>query len=130
MAQEIRTAIGELAYLRVHEVGSGFGPESTSSTSKLSVASKEMTEGRLHTREDGNRFAHAGMLDLLRDAFNQDTIIEIEYLVNPGELSKGTARSSADPPEIPLRTLRVTIALLKRPGLNRGAFGLTKAYQR
>ena len=27
MAEEIRTAIGELAYLRVHEVGSGFGPE-------------------------------------------------------------------------------------------------------
>ena len=28
------------------------------------------------------------MLDLLRDAFNQDTIIEIEYLVDPGEFGK------------------------------------------
>ena len=28
------------------------------------------------------------MLDLLRDAFNQDTVIEIEYTVDPGEFGK------------------------------------------
>ncbi len=39
-------------------------------------------------RGAGGRFAHAGMLDLLRDAFNQDSIIEIEYLVDPGEFGK------------------------------------------
>jgi hypothetical protein len=43
-------------------------------------------------REDGNRFAHAGMLAPPRDAFNQGTVIEIEYLVDPGEFGKVNGR--------------------------------------
>lgn len=89
MAQEIRTATGELSYLRVHEVGSGFGPHSDFIDVEVVCGVRGKDGGFGCTlREDGNRFAHAGMLDLLRDAFNQDTVIEIEYVVDPGEFGK------------------------------------------
>jgi hypothetical protein len=39
-------------------------------------------------RNDNNRFAHQGMLDLLRDVFNSDTAVEVEYTVDPGEFGK------------------------------------------
>jgi len=39
-------------------------------------------------RNDNNRFAHQGMLDLLRDVFNSDAVVEVEYNVDPGEFGK------------------------------------------
>ena len=89
MATEIRTAIGELSYLRVHEVGSGFGPQFDYLDVEVVCGVKGHDGGFGCTlREDPHRAAHAGMLDLLRDAFNQDTVIEIEYTVDPGEFGK------------------------------------------
>jgi hypothetical protein len=89
MATEIRTAIGELAYLRVHEVGSGFGPQSDYIDVEVVCGVRGHEGGFGCTlRQDTLGPAHAGMLDLLRDAFNQDTIIEIEYTVDPGEFGK------------------------------------------
>jgi hypothetical protein len=89
MALEIRTATGQLAFLRVHEVGSGFGPPSDFIDVEVvcGIHGKEGGFG-CTLRDDNTRFAHAGMLDLLRDAFNQNTIIEIEYVVDPGEFGK------------------------------------------
>lgn len=93
MAEEIRVAIGELAFLRVHEVGSGFGPASDFIDVEVVCGVKGREGGFGCTlREDGNRFAHGGMLDLLRDAFNQNSAIEIEYLVDPGEFGKANGR--------------------------------------
>jgi hypothetical protein len=89
MALEIRVATGKLAFLRVHEVGSGFGPPSDFIDVEVVCGVKGKDGGFGCTlRNDNNRFAHAGMLDLLRDAFNQDTAIEIEYQVDPGEFGK------------------------------------------
>src|SRR6267143_5768311 len=84
MPQEIRVATGKLAFLRVHEVGSGFGPNSDFIDVEVVCGVQGKDGGFGCTlRNDNNQFAHAGMLDLLRDAFNQDTVIEIEYLVSP-----------------------------------------------
>ena len=93
MAEEIKVATGELAFLRVHEVGSGFGPEFDFIDVEV-VCGVKGTDGGFGCtlREDGNRFAHAGMLDVLRDAFNQNTDVEIEYLVDPGEFGKVNGR--------------------------------------
>jgi hypothetical protein len=89
MAVEIRVAIGKLAFLRVHEIGSGFGPPTDFIDVEVVCGVKNNPGGFGCTlRNDNNNFAHAGMLDLLRDAFNQDTEIEIEYLVDPGEFGK------------------------------------------
>lgn len=89
MAEEIRVAIGKLAFLRVHEVGSGFGPPFDFIDVEVvcGVHGKEGGFG-CTLRNDNNQFAHTGMLDVLRDAFNQDTVIEIEYTVDPGEFGR------------------------------------------
>jgi hypothetical protein len=89
MAVEIRVATGKLAFLRVHEFGSGFGPDSDFIDVEVVCGVKGKDGGFGCTlRNNDNRFAHAGMLDLLRDAFNQDTVIEIEYVVEVDGASK------------------------------------------
>ena len=89
MALQIRTAIGKLAFLRVHELGSGFGPPSDFIDVEVVIGIHGATGGFGCTlRNDNNRFAHHGMLDVLRDAFNQDSVVEVEYTVDPGEFGK------------------------------------------
>jgi len=89
MPEQIRTAIGKLAFLRVHRLGSGFGPPSDFIDVEVVIGIKGANGGFGCTlRNDNNRFAHAGMLDLLRDVFNSDTAVEVEYTVDPGEFGK------------------------------------------
>jgi len=89
MAEQIRTAVGKLAFLRVHRLGSGFGPPSDFIDVELVIGIKGANGGFGATlRNDNSRFAHQGMLDLLRDVFNSDTSVEVEYTVDPGEFGK------------------------------------------
>jgi len=89
MAEQIRTATGKLAFLRVHRLGSGFGPPSDFIDVEVVIGIKGAQGGFGCTlRNDNNRFAHAGMLDLLRDVFNSDTVVEVEYTLDPGEFGR------------------------------------------
>jgi hypothetical protein len=89
MAEQIRTASGKLAFLRVHRLGSGFGPPSDFLDVELVIGIKGATGGfGVTLRNDNNHVAHQGMLDLLRDVFNSDTAVEVEYTVDPGEFGK------------------------------------------
>lgn len=89
MAEQLKTATGKLAFLRVHRLGSGFGPPSDFLDVEVVIGIKGVKGGFGFTlRNDNNRFAHQGMLDLMRDVFNSDTIVEVEYLVDPGEFGK------------------------------------------
>jgi hypothetical protein len=89
MAEQIRTAIGKLAFLRVHRLGSGFGPPSDFLDVEMVIGIKNANGAfGVTLRNDNNRFAHQGMLDLLRDVFNTDTSVEVEYTVDPGEFGK------------------------------------------
>jgi hypothetical protein len=89
MAEQIRTASGKLSFLRVHRLGSGFGPSSDFIDVELVIGIQGAKGGFGATlRNDNNRFAHQGMLDLLRDVFNSDTSVEVEYTVDPGEFGK------------------------------------------
>jgi hypothetical protein len=89
MALQIRTATGKLAFLRVHQLGSGFGPPSDFIDVEVVIGIKGAKGGFGFTlRNDNNRFAHQGMLDVLRDVFNSDTVVEVEYTVDPGEFGK------------------------------------------
>lgn len=89
MAEQIRTASGKLAFLRVHRLRSGFGPPSDFLDVEVVIGIKRTKGGFGFTlRNDDNRFAHQGMLDVLRDVFNSDTSVEIEYLIDPGEFGK------------------------------------------
>ena len=89
MAEQIRTATGKLAFLRVHRLGSGFGPPSDFLDVEVVIGVKG-TEGGFgfSLRNDNSRFAHQGMLDVLRDGFNADSVVEVEYTVDPGEFGK------------------------------------------
>ena len=89
MAEEIRVAVGRLAFLRVHRLGSGFGPQFDFIDVEVVIGIHGAEGGFGFTlRNDNQRFAHQGMLDVLRDAFDADTSVEVEYLVDPGEFGK------------------------------------------
>lgn len=77
---QIKTAIGKLAFLRVHRLGSGFGPPSNFIDVEV-VTRIQGAQGAFGftLRNDNSRFAHQGMLDLLRDVQISDSVVEVEY---------------------------------------------------
>jgi hypothetical protein len=96
MALEIRTATGKLAFLRVHRLGSGFGPSFDFIDVEVVIGIKQVEGGFGFTlRNDNNRFTHQGMLDLLRDAFNSDAVVEVEYKLIQENSAKSMAQSFA-----------------------------------
>ena len=87
--EQIRTASGKLAFLRVHRLGSGFGPPSDFLDVEVVIGIKGAQGAFGFTlRNDDNRFAHQGMLDLLRDVHQSDTVVEVEYTLAPEEFGK------------------------------------------
>jgi len=77
---------GKLTFLRVHDVGGGFGPPSdfidTEAVLKLSTQPGRAMGFQL--RNDANRPARQGMLDLLRDAFNNNWTVSVDYNLDAG----------------------------------------------
>ena len=82
MAEELRTATGKLAYLRVQGLGNGSGPPFDFIDVDVVIGIQGENVG-FTLRNDDQRFARQGMLDVLRDAFNADTSVDVEYLVDP-----------------------------------------------
>jgi hypothetical protein len=81
------TLSGQLSLLRVHELGSGYGPPSDF----IDVEAVVQFTGRpanafgFQLREDANLPARQGMLDLLRDAFNHGWIANIDHETPAGK---------------------------------------------
>lgn len=79
---EVLVARGRLTLLRVHEVGSGFGPPVDRIDGEV-VVKLDTEPGRafgFQLRRDANLPARQRMLALLRDAFAQDRPLLMEYL--------------------------------------------------
>jgi hypothetical protein len=78
---------GKLSFLRVHDVGTGYGPPSdfldVEVVAKLSNLPTKSFGFQL--RADSNQAARQGMLDLLRDAFNNNWTVIIDYYIDPGK---------------------------------------------
>jgi|SRR3954454_23962504 len=78
---------GKITFLRVHDVGTGFGPPSdfldVEVVVKLDVQPANAFGFQL--RDDGNRPARAGMLDLLQDAFNNNWTVSVDYDIDAGK---------------------------------------------
>jgi photosystem II stability/assembly factor-like uncharacterized protein len=75
-------ATGRLTFLRVHDVGTGWGPDSDFLDVEVVVLLDTMP-GRgfgFQLRADSEQDARHGMLDLLRDAFAHDRPITIDYV--------------------------------------------------
>jgi hypothetical protein len=78
---------GKLTFLRVHEVGSKFGPP-TDQIDVEAVMKLDTEPARamgFQVRNDGNRPARQGMLDLLRDAFSNNLKVVVDYELAEGK---------------------------------------------
>lgn len=75
---------GRLSFLRVHDVGTGFGPPQDPIDAEVIVQLAGLPRPTksfgFQLRTDANEAERRGMLDLLRDAFRYDRPIRIEYL--------------------------------------------------
>lgn len=78
---------GKLTFLRVHDVGTRFGPPTDSIDVEVVIKldSKPNNAFGFQLRNDGNRPARAGMLDLLRDAFNHNWVVIVDYNLDAGK---------------------------------------------
>ena len=78
---------GKLTFLRAHDVGTKFGPPTDQIDVEVVVKlDTEPTRAMgFQLRPDGNGQARAGMLDLLRDAFNQNLTVTIDYDLPDGK---------------------------------------------
>ena len=83
----LKQATGKLSLLRVHNVGSKFGP----ATDQIDVevvfrlAQTGTQSYGFQLRDDGNRAARQGMLDLLRDAFNHNWTVTTDFEIASGK---------------------------------------------
>jgi hypothetical protein len=80
-------ASGKLTFLRVHDVGTGWGPPTDFIDVEV-VILLDSQPGKafgFHLRNDDQRAARTGMLDLLRDAFNNNWTTTIDYNVESGK---------------------------------------------
>jgi len=83
---ELLESEGQLTFLRVNEVGDSFGPAGDSIQVEAIVqlnTQPGMSFG-FELRNDKQRPAHQGMLDLLRDAFVNDLTVLIDYFLPEG----------------------------------------------
>jgi hypothetical protein len=80
-------AAGKLNFLRVHDVGTGFGPPDDFIDVEVVCMLDTMPQNAFgfQLRLDSNRPARAGMLDLLRDAFNFNRTVTLDYDIEPGK---------------------------------------------
>jgi hypothetical protein len=78
---------GKLTFLRVHDVGTGFGPSSDQIDVEvvMKLSSEPDRAVGFQLRNDSNRPARQGMLDLLRDAFNHDWTVTADYNLDEGK---------------------------------------------
>jgi hypothetical protein len=82
---DLLQSTGRITFLRVHDVGTGFGPPSDFIDVEV-VVQLDTRPGEsfgFQLRVDANRAARQGMLDLLRDAFDNNVNVTIDYDIQP-----------------------------------------------
>ena|ERR1700761_1806180 len=80
---------GRITFLRVHDVGTGFGPPTDFLDVEV-VVQIDSQPGKsfgFQLRNDNNRPARQGMLDILRDAFANNFPVLIDYNVTPPKVN-------------------------------------------
>jgi hypothetical protein len=78
---------GKITFLRVNDVGTGYGPPQDYIDAEV-VIQLNAQSGKsfgFQLRNDGNRPAREGMLDLLRDAFTYNWTVSVDYNINAGK---------------------------------------------
>jgi len=84
MAEQLIQSSGKLTFLRAHDVGSGFGPPSDFIDVEVVLKLNTFPDRAMgfQLRNDANRPARQGMLDLLRDAFSHNWTVVIDYTID------------------------------------------------
>lgn len=78
---------GKLTFLRVHDVGTKFGPSTDQIDAEviMKLSSQPDRAMGFQLRNDSNRPARQGMLDLLRDGLNHNWTVVVDYNLNSGK---------------------------------------------
>ncbi len=78
---------GRLSFLRAHDVGTGFGPPSDFIDVEVvaKLANDPPKAFGFQLRQDANAPTRSGMLDLLRDAFNNNWTVCMDFYLVPGK---------------------------------------------
>jgi len=86
---ELRHSHGRIRFLRVHDVGTGFGPPSDlldgECVIKLQGDADPVEAYGFTLRNDDNVIAHRAMFDLIRDFFLNGREVVIEYFIEAGK---------------------------------------------
>jgi hypothetical protein len=85
--QALIASTGKLTFLRVHDVGTGYGPPADFIDVEV-VVKLDSQPGKsfgFQVRDDAQRAARQGMLDLLRDAFNNNWTVTLDYFIDDGK---------------------------------------------
>jgi hypothetical protein len=77
---------GKLTFLRVHDVGTKFGPpaDQIDVETVMKLNTEPDRAMGFQVRNDGQRAARQGMLDLLRDAFANNLTVTVDYNLPTG----------------------------------------------
>ena len=80
--ESLLAAEGKVTFLRVHDVGTGWGPPTDFLDVEvvIKIDSEEDRAFGFQLRDDTNENTHRGMLDLLRDAFTRNGRVRIDYI--------------------------------------------------
>ncbi len=84
---DLLEATGRITLLRVHDVGTRFGPPNDQIDVEV-IIQLNTQQGKsfgFQLRPDGNGPAREGMLSLLKDAFANNWPVTIDYLIDPGK---------------------------------------------
>ena len=78
---------GNLTLLRTHDVGTGYGPPDDQIDVEVVVWLDTMPDYAFgfQLRDDANRPLRQGMLDILRDAFDNDWQVTLDYEIEEGQ---------------------------------------------
>jgi hypothetical protein len=89
-AAGLKTGSGKVTMLRVHEVGSKYGPAGDQLDVEVvfKLDSLPNMAFGFKLRNDANLATHQGMLDLLRDAFNHGHKVHTDYSVGDVEFPR------------------------------------------
>ncbi|MCR4404159.1 MAG: hypothetical protein NUW06_02510 [Candidatus Acetothermia bacterium] len=83
---DILAVDGHVTYLRIHDVGTGYGPSNDFLDVEVVVALDSTPNQRFgfQLRPDANQLVHQGMLDLLQQAFQYNYMVRLEFYQEPG----------------------------------------------
>jgi hypothetical protein len=78
---------GKLTFLRTHDVGTGWGPPTDFIDVEVVMMLNSLPNQAFgfQLRDNGERLARQGMLNLLRDAFNNNWTVTVDYNIDPGK---------------------------------------------